>query len=1607
MAENSAEPTLALDPIVSGAGAPVEQEDPIIELGDRIRLVGGKYDGTIGRVVLRTEDRLHLMPDGFTHKVEEFLLTDEGFDEDSGVEAVEILQKRKQPALVNILNLMPSQLLETFTDDGTPGPTFTILTVDPASDSILVTNEELGESTVSFNFRGVPKDMPFRIVRGRQAPEKVSAAEIPDAGVAASAGAAGAEEEEEEESSLANFDYLDDELEATPAEGVEVLIEIPTSERTYSDITQKSEAYADILSMNSEVLQKLDITQKNTRILVELFFNLTRKILNVSSEGNIRGFKASSIQTLIELLETRKHALARPVIDAKKILYYDDSTSEPPRIEHIIFKELQKHVTDSTDYLQGSALMDSQKFMPFLNGYLSMFTSQWVSDSKPKIAFERDEEVFRLNEPDDETIPGYPRQLPPATKGLLTPDVISTVKLSMLRGLKAIRSSGRGRIIQAGEEASVLSYVLFPIGYQQSLTTMRTESLAKDIENSRTDIRSMQSIIQRLGEITSIPSSDAAFSIGLNKGNMGNMSLMEYIKLLNIKAEGFADFWQIQLLLGLAEREWTLDQYAVLKTAMNTTQNAITDLILKQREALAQFASQPPPVEGIQMTPDGPKLIAKISEEALLKDMQTSIQEQMPSYKESDVALVGLMLRFHPDYTFAQLAEQPVTLTKLRMVHARREYLTSVNNKLKYMARVEFAGEPPVPIHCSHVKPLAMIRRIKDPKQRLSLLAKFLSTFQGVKEDNWVRCRLGSHNLLCVHELLQIYQFLRPGDVNALNKDIQLNFGGGQFQGFYMCRNCGQPISELEFDTHLEFTDDGVPMSGRSELVDKDALNMSDIDKILGPMAEAELEMLPFTDTLSPLIYATARELTERLYIAMDREDLIKVVNRSRTIINQLPTLAAYIAINKKAPVEKSTGDHATIVNQTIVCTIGVHVLIAIQTHMPDYTMRRSKEGCQNLGGLPLQEAGNQGIDCIVSTLASVNKDAGPWNLTGYQTLKDEQRLKLIAQRVDSIMKEVLKDPIISQELNKKRTYLKGLLGIAGKQGRPDEMLPPYFAPIPFVMEARDFVEKIIVPEAASKRDLVELWIRQGNHLAKTHKLPKPISFSETSCCLSPLSDTNEFWKKTSIQQSLPVFNELMGLQAPAKITRTEPTMVPAKLNRPLPDSPEDSYYLLFMKVCNAGSRKGETHEFGLTHKCIWCDLSLPKDADVLGAAQGLAALEAQGIEVNKETFQDLLDETHRVNRFSTKLLLEIPGPLDNWTNLMKIEPEPVDGFYAIMEKTHAELLKVPPDADSASIAAAIREFANLAESCQERVKIRLGKQTESLEGLIEQGAESIIRFLQSYVIVPLKRFLERDTFTVNVDIPKAWGLSELHVYGESDKEMSGLVGMLKAHTEYPREFDKHEMTPWLKAKFDTVILQARKMIDYLALIRPLQLPGGDQTYFYFLKFGLFSALGNFVDPDTLPLNSEDQVPPESQVQNDAIFPARFISDMAKKFTRESLNLTPEKIRENIARTAEDEKANIISRMNKMKGIEKQIEKMHIKHGTGKYAVGGTKAIYAYDPEQFDREFRERRDMGSADFPGSMEEQPKLDALGFAVGGDEEGYLGEGDIAEANGFDED
>jgi hypothetical protein len=1624
MAEvQSPPPNLKLEAPDYGASAAAEQEGPVIELGDRIRLSGGKYDGTTGRVIYRTFDKLHLMPDGLTHSALEFNLTEDGFEEETGIEGVEILQKRKKPALVDILDLATGQLLETFDEEGNSAGMYKIKKVDSDLDNLVVEGEGGEEVDLRFGFRGIDESMPFRVIRGRQAPEKI-AGEATGEATSEATGEATAENEgnespESDEEEVEDFTFLDDELEETPAEEeVQRLVEIPTSERIYSNMRQKSEAYADLLSFNSDAMQKLETTQKSTRVLTEIFFQLRAAIMRVSEDGIPKGVKPTSIQTLIDLLETRSFELSRIVIDIDKIVYYDidpDINPQPESMEGLRLQYFNKKIVDTVEYFESSTDMEGQKFTQFLNGYLSRFGASWRSrDSTGAKAFQRDEEAFRLKAPDAESsIPGYGANLPNKKEAYLSSELISEVSMSLVRGLKAIRS--KGKLLEVGEEAAVLAYVVFPLVYATSLSMARQESLTADIQSALASSLSIAEILKRTGEITDIPSTNNAFLVSTEGGSLGNIPLREYIKATNLKLEGMGDIWPLQVLMGMREKEWTIDQYAAIQEKINETHEQMLDFILRQREALAKQAAQPPAVQGIQMTPDGPAMIQKLADEPILKDYQQNIKDQMPSFAASDVALVGLILRQHSDLAFAQLAEQPAALTRNRMKYAREEYLTTIRNTQLYKQRISFAGEPPEPVNCPHVKPLEMIRKVKDDKKRFALLAKFLTTFQGSKQDNWVNCRIGDHHLLCVHELLQVYQFLRPGDSSVLNKDIQLNFGGGQHMGSYICRVCGQPISELEYDTHLEFDDQGKPMMGRSELVDQDAVTQQEIDELIGPLGDLE-EPVEFDNETKRLIFNTARQMADKIFAPLETSDYMTLVARAFGVLQQIPERERYIKIQKartkgaKAAAAADFGaDYDIYINQALVCAVGVHLLLIIQSKKPDFILRGIASGCRSLRGEPLEpDGGNHGIQCIASVIASFQKDSPPWSLTQFQREKDDTiRNRMVMDVFEPILKAALQDPTILQALAQKRDYKRKILGAAGGQGRPDEEIPPNFAPIPFVMKPEDFVEKIIIPEAASPKDRAELWVRQGNHLARTTKLPKPIAYSEASCCLSPINKIDEFWIKSA--SSLPPFKKLTGLPAPPKIMRFEPTMKPSVISRPLPDAPEKSYYLLFLKVCHEGEKKGYSHEFGLTHKCIWCDLKLPKEAELLTADQGRAAIESQGIDVSKESFEDLLNETHRVNSFRTKLLLEIPGQLDNWIKLTEMDPEPTEGFRAMMSRTQIELTKLPPDAKAVEVAVALSEFSTFVTDLEQQFKTRIAvAQHPIFDQILKDGSESIIRFLQSYVIVPLKQFISKRAAVAT--IPDSWELSWQHAMDVN--------ALLKEHRSYLTKFNKVQATPWLEAKVDTVLVQTRATLDALMSLRPLQIPGGDQTFGFFMKMCLYAPLANFVDPNIQPLTSSGAEAPTSQVEQHALFPARFISDMAARFKVEGSHLTPEQIRELIAERNEKEKANIIKKMNDMSRAGKDIEKIKIKLGIGEYAVGGTKAIYAYDQERYDIEREERAQAGIIDFPGqgpdgtggvggAAGEQRPVDGLGYYETGEEGGYIGDEELGEINGFDDD
>jgi hypothetical protein len=97
------------------------------------------------------------------------------------------------------------------------------------------------------------------------------------------------------------------------------------------------------------------------------------------------------------------------------------------------------------------------------------------------------------------------------------------------------------------------------------------------------------------------------------------------------------------------------------------------------------------------------------------------------------------------------------------------------------------------------------------------------------------------------------------------------------------------------------------------------------------------------------------------------------------------------------------------------------------------------------------------------------------------------------------------------------------------------------------------------------------------------------------------------------------------------------------------------------------------------------------------------------------------------------------------------------------------------------------------------------------------------------------------------------------------------------------------------------------------------------------------------------------------------------VSFTLNKFNKERLTFNDQQIKEIIAIRNEKERTNIIAEYSKLTDEERTVELMNQKLGLGKYAVGGTKLIYAYDKEYYDIERTKRLEAGIIEFPDSEE----------------------------------
>jgi hypothetical protein len=1612
----------------------VEDEAPEFELGDRIYIEGGRHDQARGRIYFIDEDLLRLLPEGAPDRLIDIPIVDGELDESLGIESLFLVSKRANPAFVAQIDAHVGEIADTFTAEGGLGIQYKIKEVNEAEDSIVLEDQTGGELRIDFAFRGIPLEESFAVLRPRQ--------RIDPQANNASAQVQEEQPEEVPEENVFEDVEIEDEEEDTPLIG---LVERPAIERTYPDRVQRDEMFRNILEDMSLSDQKSLQRQKEVRQFVEQCMLLRNEVVTYDPTGEPSGMLSTSFQTIRELLEQGDIPLARPVLEANRTLYLDKIKGEenPTEIPGVAvnIQYLQDNVNDSNRFLNtqlagSSGLLVAQDSLPnWYQGweeFFQRFMQPWTSKGGPEetTVFGGTKEFFRAPAPDGtelgaaglpyyhsgekshfrkigeknglkgEQLEEYVRKF--AATGVplsafigserinVTTDYVGRVAMPLHRGLgpriTLLNEKKPPRRVESGDSGVITSNLIFPLAAQRDLGRNRSGVLAKDIAFAQIRSKTLLDIFKELGGIPDDAVAGGILSVGPEGNTQGNISIEDWIHSQPLRIRGMGDAIVETLNLGLAQREFTHDQQEILINKIKQLRASVKGEILKTHTESVKLVSQLRLENNTFLQGESlEELLIVLTSEPQLQQKVEQLQELLPAYKDNDVAIVGGICVTAAELFLTTMAGIPGPLARERNRKAREVFLETLRQTLLKVLKRETAGQEPEPINCPHARSLQQIRKVRDNDDRMKLFAKFLARFQGPRIDNWVKCAASPkgnpHNLVCYHEVLLLREYLYPREKDVIHKELLLAFSGGVFQGRYICKNCGQAISNLEFEQTIEFDDNGRPMSGRAVLVDKDEIQSKEFELLLGVPAEGT-EKADFENETQQKIYEVARQVFDVLGVYAEKEAYGRIIERVESEIMKQPTRDEYakiiLAKTKAGKMEGKALDYDVLISRIMVSAIGAHALIEIQAHVPDYVVRSKLPGCvATFTGYPLgKEEDKGGINYIACALASIKRNEQPWNLTGFLLQpNDKKRQEMIAAAVLKLAVDASKTASVQHLLSLKRAHYEKMYGFVDGGNALQEQILARFLPIQTYLSVEQAAQAAVVPAAATAPELSQSWIQGAHRIARENGVfVRGSPFSETSSCFTEISDADGFWKAK--MATLPPLPHKLAPRGQA-CSQIALTFAPRKMRRLLTEAPEELFYRVFLRVCYDGPKKGLPHEPGYTRKCIHCGFIFPGDPFTESPAppvvkdlykewqaemdsmitQGKSALETQKVVVTKESFQDVLDTSHRrfhVDPYEPKKPVAGIALL---RTLLTLEPPPFEGWRVLMNETIDRVSKLTPKPSDMDVAQAYGPMSEFVMKSVEDIERRVGEMSsKSLKRLFEQSPAQVAESIRTYFLVPFQRLLNRfHTDTLE--------LSSKVVVPEITREAINTA--LRAHVAYLNQLSKH-VKGYTKIKLEqakTVLAAVLPVIQNS--VRSTLVPGGSKATPYIVAALVAGILSEFTTPNVVPVSAGGG---SAGYDATARVPINILEICLSRFQLEGLAFTEDEIRNLIAQRVEAEKMTFINDLDKMSPEEKKSELMMKRLGLGKWSIGGTKAITTLNPEQLGREQAKRIEMGFGEF---------------------------------------
>jgi hypothetical protein len=1602
---------------------PAQEQDTGLAVGDTILILGGALNKTVGKLYGFASNRFSVLPNGSSNRLTHIRMEDGEPDAELGIQEILVLKKAIRPGFVNMIELFPELQVETFDKDGNPGPKFQVKSVNEAQDSAVLVDEAGVEENYEFSFTGIPQDLPFEMMRVRESPkgpptegytgdnrgqqlheEKRTNVEVDEDDLAEGDGQVDAEP---------TFVVLEDEIELPMLETLE---EKTSSELLFPDFVQRSEMLSQLIRMLPQARQKNPKELKLVRRFVETLMTLRNEVVKYGETGDPTGINPTTVTTLGELMNQPNVYLAKKVAQMSKVIYLDHTIEQlrgEEENQNPYFVDANRHLfaAFSSDLITRAAELENEANMEFMEGqftelphfynimekYRQQIQTPYIQVQGTK-ATDKDEDVLRFVTPELDnnklevltpliTEDGKLKRL---KEPLTTKAHFATARL--LKERHARFSKGEPlRVIESADAPAYTNMLLFPRSTLRDLGPIRSGRLVQDVSLGLGKPKLMEDILEELGDIDDFPTAGTILNLGM-ESMIGNVTVKDWLQSQNLKLEGIGDVYRMLLGYGVQNIEWNEEQIKIFQEKIEHNLASLKAFMNKQREENASLLSNLKYEPQTVLTPEASeRLKARIQAEPLLQKVVEQIQEFMGDLANVDINWFSYVFLQYPDLVLAVLGQQPDIVVRERNRYQLKQYLQAVRNAFLHKRLVKESGTTPIVNECPHVASLQKIRKIGsdiNDSLRMKSLLQFLAKFRGQTRENWVWCNKCNQHLICGHELLQIQEFARPREQEVLHKEILLKFSGGVFSGKNICRECGQGISDLDFDTSLEYDDEGRPMMGRAVLEDED----EKIEDLYTEKDEQKDESgnIDFESDKLNEMYKTFRKIANEVGINPERNDYDFMLTQMKKLISTIPSPEQH-----RADMEKEKAEGRRMIPYDVMYSIKyisgcvAILLLNVQTRIPDYTSYYTNANCrEGFFGWPLEEGEKRhGLQCINRVAASINDKVFPWNVSPLRKTADvNQRADILLKRVIPAIEHLLKDDAIQFVLQQKREYHKKIFGDIGNVKR--DQIEPNFRPIPYMITKEEAAEEQILPTAATPNKTAEAWIRSAHGLVrKEAEISETSPFALTTCCRSQIQTPGGYWMSEEVTKVLPPLEpRALGLP-PFRSHTIEPTFKTEKPETLSGEIDESEYYKLFLKVCYQGERKGLEHEFGFTLTCSHCGLNVPQNPKLpltdlhmtakeytqelqQAEAKLRAHLEAQGIDFTKEFFDELL---HTAQQKAKVTMEPIPRILlsDQTVSVLKGIPlRPLVNWVEKLDRLQVSLNEIGNSPSVEQIAIASDEILSEVRDKEDDIKSRITpKMFAVLENMIQRPSRDCAEAIRTFLLTPFMRWISK-VKSNNFKILKTYELQE---DAEEDIMIKGLGNHLlplASGKEVPK--GAHE------SKVRAFITELRILCNrVLPFLRSFTTPGGAQMIDYLIHAYVIGIVHHFMDPTLIP-PSEDvdyAALPDFKLLYDA-----FVEALVK-FERGSKVPTEDQIRTVLEIRAEQELQVKINNQERMTREQRQLMKVKKTLGIGEFAIGGTDKIREYNPEMYRlwAGEREQATLVLGDVPGT-------------AGGQEEGY---------------